>query len=222
MLSRNVLRQARGLLSLTLLAALALAWASPLEARDIVLEIWCPDLDGDEEVGFSDAALLVAAQGPCPTLPGDPDDDCPEDFNGNGVVGRLDLVRVLGHWGPCRCKGDLDGDGFRTSADLALMGDAIASGLDCRADIDHSGRVEPADLEIELVSWETEPDADPGADVNDVEGLDPSDLQEVFSALAAGRDCRAEITADGLVDDDDLQMLEELVDQYPECWPAGP
>ena len=37
---------------------------------------------------------------------------CPEDIDGDGVVGVLDLIRILSAWGPCAgCPEDINGDG---------------------------------------------------------------------------------------------------------------
>ncbi len=53
----------------------------------------CPDLTGDNAVGPGDLAQLLAAWGPC--------DDCPADFDNNGVVNAADLAQLLAAWGPC-------------------------------------------------------------------------------------------------------------------------
>ncbi len=50
------------------------------------------------------------------------ENDCPEDIDGDGVVGTFDLALVLGFWGPCGgCDMDLDGDGIVGPLDLALV-----------------------------------------------------------------------------------------------------
>jgi hypothetical protein len=51
------------------------------------------DLDGDNEVGFTDLTQLLAAWGSCP--------GCPEDLNDDGEVGFADLTQLLAAWGPC-------------------------------------------------------------------------------------------------------------------------
>ncbi|MBT8208686.1 MAG: hypothetical protein KJO18_10455 [Acidimicrobiia bacterium] len=57
----------------------------------------CPaDVDGDNEVGFTDLIAVLAAWGTC-----DCTIACPEDIDGDGDVGFLDLVSVLSTWGPC-------------------------------------------------------------------------------------------------------------------------
>ncbi len=50
----------------------------------------------------------------------------PADFNGDGVVGSIDLATLIGSWGPCPpapapCPADLDGDGAVGAADLATL-----------------------------------------------------------------------------------------------------
>jgi len=205
----------RSKLAVTLFALLLTA--SALEARDLFIEIWCPDLNEDGWVGFRDVEQLVSVQGSCPTQPWSSDDPCPEDFNHNGVVGRLDLVHLIGNWGQCRCKGDLDGNGLRDQTDVDLLDEAIAAGLDCRADIDHSGEVGPSDLELEYVSWTAEPDSDPRSDVNDSGGLTAADVLEVFTALSSSRDCRGEVTGDGLVNALDRIVVVALANSDPVC-----
>jgi len=44
---------------------------------------------------------------------------CPEDVDGDHIVGFGDLIAVLGAWGPCPgCPGDVDGNGFIDFADV--------------------------------------------------------------------------------------------------------
>ncbi len=50
---------------------------------------------------------------PCPS---------PADFNGDGVVGPVDLAFLLGSWGSCAgCPADLNGDGLVGPFDLASL-----------------------------------------------------------------------------------------------------
>ena len=51
------------------------------------------DLDDDDDVGFGDLLLILAAWGPC--------DECPEDLDEDGIVGFTDIVTLLAEWGPC-------------------------------------------------------------------------------------------------------------------------
>ncbi|MCB1037661.1 MAG: hypothetical protein KDD47_27765, partial [Acidobacteria bacterium] len=61
---------------------------SPSLARDINIEIWCPDVNRDLFVDARDVQLLMEVWGQsCPTHPEDPHDTCPADVNHNGVVG---------------------------------------------------------------------------------------------------------------------------------------
>ena len=73
------------------------------------------------------------------------------------------------------------------------------------------------DLELVLVSWTTEVDSDPRADVDGSGGLDSLDVLAVFNALAEGRDCRAEVTGDGLVDALDRIVVASLANAEPVC-----
>ncbi len=53
----------------------------------------CPaDLNGDDDVGPTDLAILLVDWG-CA--------DCPADLNGDGVVDPTDLAELLVSWGPC-------------------------------------------------------------------------------------------------------------------------
>ena len=46
-------------------------------------------------------------------------DDCPADFNGDGIVSGADFGSLLAKWGECPgCPEDLTGDGFVTGADI--------------------------------------------------------------------------------------------------------
>ena len=54
----------------------------------------CPgDVDGNDDVGFTDLLAVLSAWGPCP--------NCPEDLDGSGDVGFTDLLTVLQGWGAC-------------------------------------------------------------------------------------------------------------------------
>ncbi|MCH8852737.1 MAG: hypothetical protein IID41_08815 [Planctomycetes bacterium] len=52
------------------------------------------DLSGDDNVGASDLAMLLAAWGPA-----NPCD--PADFDGDEMIGPADLAQLLAAWGPC-------------------------------------------------------------------------------------------------------------------------
>lgn len=48
--------------------------------------------------------------------------ECPQDLDGDGVVGPADLAQVLGSWGPCEgCPIDFNGDKVVNAADLAIL-----------------------------------------------------------------------------------------------------
>jgi predicted outer membrane repeat protein len=55
-----------------------------------------------------------------------PDDECPGDTNGDGVVGVLDLLAVIDQWGVCddQCSADFNGDGTVGVTDLLVVLDA--------------------------------------------------------------------------------------------------
>jgi hypothetical protein len=47
---------------------------------------------------------------------------CPEDVNGDGVIGVADLLQVIGTWGPCQgCASDVDGSGDVDVGDLLAV-----------------------------------------------------------------------------------------------------
>ena len=49
----------------------------------------------------------------------EPCDSCPEDVDGDGIVGFSDLLAMLTSWGPCAgCPEDVDGDGTVGFSDL--------------------------------------------------------------------------------------------------------
>ncbi len=85
-------------------------------------------------VALSDNIALVGAIRDDDACPEDPGCDsgaayvfaqsapCPEDFDGDGLVGPYDLAIVLGYWGPNPGHpADLDGDGYVGPFDLALV-----------------------------------------------------------------------------------------------------
>lgn len=52
--------------------------------------------------------------------------DCPGDFNNDLTIGVIDLLSLLGRWGPCggdceECPEDVDGDGFVGVVDLLFL-----------------------------------------------------------------------------------------------------
>ncbi len=50
------------------------------------------------------------------------DAECPQDLDGDGIVGTADLAMLLGSWGPCEgCPADFDGDGQVDAFDLAQV-----------------------------------------------------------------------------------------------------
>ncbi|MDP6479300.1 MAG: hypothetical protein QGI75_04585 [Phycisphaerales bacterium] len=52
----------------------------------------------------------------------DPIDDCPEDVDGDGLIGVDDVLMIIGAWGPCSgCAADVDGDGAVDVDDLLAV-----------------------------------------------------------------------------------------------------
>jgi hypothetical protein len=57
----------------------------------------CPDIDGDDVVGFSDLLVILSTWSPDPgSCPG-----CPGDVDGDDDVDFQDLLVILSEWGPC-------------------------------------------------------------------------------------------------------------------------
>jgi hypothetical protein len=58
-------------------------------------------------------------------IPDECEDLCPEDIYEDGVVDTVDLLILLGNWGPCPpegpCPGDVDGSGAVGTADLLML-----------------------------------------------------------------------------------------------------
>jgi hypothetical protein len=72
---------------------------------------------------------LVPVPGALPELPGFEEDEgeidpnpCPEDLDGDGLVGFGDLTALLSQWGPCAgCPADFDGDDVVGFSDLTAL-----------------------------------------------------------------------------------------------------
>jgi hypothetical protein len=163
------------------------------------------DADGSGGVTAADISFVVARGGTA---------DPRADLNGNGIVGGADAQVVAGWLGrSCPfCAADLDGDGNVDLADRPLL--EAAFGLDCRTDLDHNGVVGESDREIVEISLGlTDPDADPRADVDGNGVVNINDLIRVSFHL--GRDCRADLNRDGLVDTLDVFFLLESLGACP-------
>ncbi len=196
------------LLATPLLFAMPLVLATPLWAGldTIEEEIWCKDLTGDHQVDYDDVGVLVARFGAC--------GGCQADFNENGFVGRGDLLILLGNWGDCGVKGDLNDDGGVDVQDLDQV--TADLGLQCRIDLDHNGRVAGIDQHLAEMAWFGDPDYHPMADIDESGGLDPTDLLVVVRAN--GTDCSSDVNHDGSVDSLDVDMICELAGLCP---PSG-
>ncbi|MHC4129024.1 MAG: right-handed parallel beta-helix repeat-containing protein [Planctomycetota bacterium] len=97
------------------------------------------DLDANGLVDVADFPLLLGAWGPCPQNAVPPREGWTHvrrergaraataslrtaDLDGNGVVGRSDLLILHDAWGPCAgCPADIDGDGAVGVADLLAL-----------------------------------------------------------------------------------------------------
>ncbi len=55
------------------------------------------------EIEAADLAMLLGNWGPCPgpCTPGEPDETCPADLDGDCEVEAFDLAILLGAWGSC-------------------------------------------------------------------------------------------------------------------------
>lgn len=60
---------------------------------DVLVELCSADLNGDDQVGPADLAMLLANWGRC--------EGCAADFNGDSTVDATDLAQLLASWGPC-------------------------------------------------------------------------------------------------------------------------
>ncbi|MCZ6654669.1 MAG: hypothetical protein O7D91_16780 [Planctomycetota bacterium] len=78
---------------------------------------FCCLVDADCDDGVA-CTLDECFEGVCADTP----NDCPVDFDCDGVVGASDLALLLFNWGPCpECEADLNDDGEVGSFDLAIL-----------------------------------------------------------------------------------------------------
>jgi hypothetical protein len=116
-----------------------------------------PDLvTVNEDEGASGGSVSVLLNNP-------PAGPCPGDFDGDGFVNIVDLLVLLGSWGPCEgCPADLNGDGAVNILDflalLDLWGICAGEG-ECPWDLNGDGVVDGLDI-IELLQ-NTGPCEDP-------------------------------------------------------------
>ncbi len=151
----------------------------------------CPaDLDDDGEQGVSDLTLLLGCWGSHAT---DPEVVCDAaDFDQDQEVGCFDLEYLIGNWGACT-GADLNGDGYVNEADRDIL--CATLGTDCRFDLDHNGIVDQHDQNALLCLWGT---SAPQGDFDSDGTVGTSDLLQLMNAF--GRDCRADLDRDGIVD----------------------
>ncbi|MHC5005990.1 MAG: FG-GAP-like repeat-containing protein [Planctomycetota bacterium] len=116
-----------------------------------------PDLvTVNEDEGASGGSVSVLLNNP-------PAGPCPGDFDGDGFVNIVDLLVLLGSWGPCEgCPADLNGDGAVNILDflalLDLWGICAGEG-ECPWDLNGDGVVDGLDI-VELLQ-NTGPCEDP-------------------------------------------------------------
>lgn len=111
------------------------------------------DLDGDGEVGSADLAIILAMMNsPC--------EGCDEDIFSDGYVDTIDVVILLGAWGPC--NEDTFGTAKKTpERSVALASSSIKINADseeggCSGDLDGDGEIGPADLAIVMAGMDGE------------------------------------------------------------------
>ncbi len=191
------------------------------------LRQWCfGNLNGYEEGGTEmivdaeDVLALVAQFGA--TCPEECEYPCPEarnfDLNHNHVVGEGDLRVLLGNWGPCRDRADVNGGGDVDHDDAVAVADDIdlLEPLDCQPDLDFSGGVEGNDLNLAQLAWG--PGDDHQGDVDRDGYLEiADDLLAVVNSL--GRGCTSDVDFNGTVDCEDLECI---CDGAFDCCDIGP
>ncbi len=203
-------------------AAIVCLWLLPATAgghelnfdgKTIVgLREWCfGDLTGaGRVVDAEDVTELVEQFGAtCPEDCEDPDcpDECDFDLNHNHVVGEGDLRVLLGNWGPCRDRADVNGDGDVDLDDAIAVADDYGSY--CFPDLDWNGLVQGNDLNLAQLAWG--PGDDHQGDVNRNGVLEiGSDLLAVIESL--GRVCTGDFNYDGTVGCEDLDSVCTIAD----------
>ncbi len=82
-----------------------------------------PDQSDCDDDGVGDLCAILEGQSNDLNGNGVPDEcECLADINGSGAVEFLDLLAVLGRWGPCEsCAEDIDADGLVGFADLVAV-----------------------------------------------------------------------------------------------------
>lgn len=96
------------------------------------------------EIGCGPGEKCDRATGQCVQV-----NPCPWDLNDDGIVNVVDLLIVIGSWGPCAgCLADFNLDGLVNVLDLlALIGNwGLCPGVPCVWDVNSDGVVDQSDL----------------------------------------------------------------------------
>ena len=110
-------------------------------------QVVCRTVTGVSRAGADEVQLWVAAtnaSNPCR-----PDQDCPADFNEDGVVNAADLLILLGKFGPCpesSCVWDVNGDGMVDHSDLFQVLNNFGPCDGCPEDVNGDGVVDGQDV----------------------------------------------------------------------------
>jgi parallel beta-helix repeat protein len=105
---------------------------------------------------------------------------CPWDLNGDGLVNVVDLLIVIGSWGPC---------------------------VDCPADFDDDGLVNVVDLLALIANFGPCPGAPCVWDVTGDGVVDQSDLQQVLDNMGPCDGCPEDVNGDGFVNGQDAAAV---------------
>jgi hypothetical protein len=120
--------------------------------------------------------------------------ECPGDFNGDGYVNIVDLLQLLGSWGPCPpndpCPTDLNGDGvtdIQDFLDLLFLWGVCAGEGECPWDLNGDGAVNGLDI-VELLD-NLGPCDDPDNCPWDLDGDGTVGLLDLWALLLHIGDC---------------------------------
>jgi hypothetical protein len=121
--------------------------------------------------GCVEGGMVVCTQVYCP---------CPWDLDGDGAVNVIDLLLLIGSFGPCEgCPKDCDGDGFVGVVELLML----------------IGDFGPC------------PDSPCVWDVNGDGFVDNADLQQVLDCFGPCDGCPEDVNGDGIVNGQDAAAV---------------